>query len=65
MPVHRTGRQLKIRFSKVILPQFMGTYYPDYKKFGNDNNLNFSNNSDKLNFINKNNNPVKIIIKSN
>ncbi|PQP79175.1 hypothetical protein C6B38_02140, partial [Spiroplasma sp. ChiS] len=57
--------KLKIRFSKVIWPQFMGTYYPDYKKFGNDNNLTFSNNSDKLNFINKNNNPVKITIKPN
>ncbi|QED24871.1 hypothetical protein [Spiroplasma citri] len=55
--------KLKIRFSKVIWPQFIGTYYPDYKKFGNDNNLTFWNNSDKLNFINKNNNSVKITIK--
>ncbi len=57
--------RLKIIFSKVIWPEFMGTYYPDYKKFGNDNNLTFSNKSDKLNFINKNNNPVKITIKPN
>ncbi len=43
----------------------MGAYYHDYKKFGNDNNLTFSNKSDKLNFINKNNKLVKIAIKPN
>ncbi|MFU0252451.1 hypothetical protein [Spiroplasma sp. Moj] len=55
--------KLKIRFSKVIWPKIIGVYYPDYKKFGNFNNLTFSNNSDKLNFTSKNNKPVKITIK--
>ncbi len=62
---YTNNMKLKIRFSKVIWPQFTGSYYPDYKKFGNDNNLTFSNKSDKLNFINKNNKTVKIIIKPN
>ncbi len=55
--------KLKIRFSKVIWPKIIGTYYPYYKKFGNFNNLTFSNNSDKLNFTNKSNNTVKITFK--
>ncbi|WP_425377878.1 hypothetical protein [Spiroplasma endosymbiont of Polydrusus pterygomalis] len=55
--------KLKIRFSKVIWPKIIGTYYPYYKKFGNNNNLNFSNNSNNLNFSNNSNNPVKITIK--
>ncbi|UZQ30045.1 MAG: hypothetical protein OHM57_12775 [Spiroplasma phoeniceum] len=55
--------KLKIRFSKVIWPKIISTYYPEYKKFGNFNNFTFSNNSDKLNFTNKSNNPVKITFK--
>ncbi|WP_353487137.1 hypothetical protein, partial [Spiroplasma phoeniceum] len=54
--------KLKIRFSKVIWPKIIGTYYPEYKKFGN-NNLTILNNSDDLNFTNKSNNSVKITFK--
>ncbi len=33
--------KLKIRFSKLIWPKIIGTYYSYYKKFGNFNNLTF------------------------
>ncbi|QIA73188.1 hypothetical protein GL982_05950 [Spiroplasma citri] len=55
--------KLKIRFSKVIWPKFMGTV--GYPNWGHNTNLTFSNSVNKLNFTNKSNNPVKITIKPN
>ncbi|MFW4370986.1 MAG: hypothetical protein EHV01_003475, partial [Spiroplasma sp. hy2] len=55
--------KLKIRFTKVIWPRFMGAV--GYPNWGHNVNLTFSNVVDKLNFTNKSNNTVKIIIKPN
>ncbi|WP_353487302.1 hypothetical protein, partial [Spiroplasma phoeniceum] len=54
--------KLKIRFTKTILPKFMGTV--GYPNWGNQYNLTFSQNSnDLIYFTNNGNNPVKITFK--
>ncbi|WP_425378646.1 hypothetical protein [Spiroplasma endosymbiont of Polydrusus pterygomalis] len=55
--------KLKIRFTKVIWPRFMGAV--GYPSWGHNTNLTFLNNSDNLNFTNESNNTVNIIIKPN
>ncbi|RUO85955.1 hypothetical protein [Spiroplasma endosymbiont of Megaselia nigra] len=54
--------KLKIRFTKTILPRFMGTV--GYPNWGNQYNLTLSQNSnDLIYFTNNGNNPVKITFK--